>query len=554
MTHDMARNDLLAFEAAQPVNFWRADPHLQQILRHWVGATPFASWEHHLDAFGAETAGPIDAAVRRNNLGHNLPREERWSPYGERMEEVEHHPSFHLAGRGIYAGGVIPAVAKRGNNAKALALFYLSSHVGEAGHNCPLACTAGLIKALREIGSTELQDRYMPRLTSTDYATLAHGGQFLTEVQGGSDVGANTVRAVPTGAANMWELHGEKWFCSNVTADLILVTARPDDAPSGTKGLGLFLMPRRLPDGSLNSYSIRRLKDKIGTRTLPTAELDLNGAMAHQVGPLDSGFRNMMTYVINTSRVFNAVGCAGMAHRACLVGQGYAAHRRSFGAPILHYPLVQETLADMQSETRAMVSGIFYLVHVLDRIERGEANAIEQHFWRVGINLNKTRNAISSHEVILSALELLGGNGTIETFSVVPRLLRDNVVFENWEGSHNTLLMQVLRDCQVKKMHQSFFQHLLQQAQGHARLTEVLITTRDDFDVAIKGDQALATLNMRFFGSRMAWLQWAAAMHQDGTERRTVDHFLNRRFAETAPHDLDYLQRVKELVMASNST
>ncbi len=545
---EQGRADLLEFEGEQCRNFWRADPHLRRVLQHLAGPDAFARWEPDLESFGGVCAGPLDRAVRLNNLNENLPLADRFSPYGARTEEVRHHPSYHEAGRYIYGSGIAPLLAEPGNNLHALALFYLSSHDGEGGHNCPMACTAGVVKTLVALGSTELKDRYLGRLTSTDYELLAHGAQFLTEVQGGSDVGTNAVKAVPVDpGAGTWRLHGEKWFCSNVTADLALVTARPEGAGKGTDGLGLFLMPRRLPDGSLNAFSIRRLKDKVGTRTLATAELDLDGAFAWQVGPLDRGFRNVMTYVIDSSRVFNAVGCAGISRRACLVAHGYARRRRAFDAPIIRYPMVQETLVDMRSETAAMVSGVFHAVHLLDEAERGSASSDEWAFLRVAINLNKTRTAISSHEVVLLGIEILGGNGTIETFSVLPRLLRDNVVYENWEGSHNVLLMQVLRDCQRKRVHQGYFSHLKAQARAHARLADAVSETERAFEEVLTAEAATSSLQMRIFGSRMAWLQWAAAMAADDTDPELVEHFIDRRLGPAAPRDGTYVRRLASL-------
>jgi alkylation response protein AidB-like acyl-CoA dehydrogenase len=553
MTYDhvAGRTDLEAFEAEQPDDFWAADAHLQAVLRRWVGAERLRTWEERLGRFGRECATVIDAAVRQNNLGQNLPVLDRFAAMGERCEEVLHHPSFHLAGRGIYGSGMMAALTESEGNVLSLALFYLSSQTGEAGHNCPLACTAGMIKVLRAVGGAALGERWLPRLLSRDYGTLAHAAQFLTEVQGGSDVGANAVVARPAPAGDgTFLITGEKWFCSNVTADLILVTARPEGAAPGTRGLGLFLVPRRLPDGSLNRLHIRRLKDKLGTRTLATAELDLEGAVAFPVGPLADGFKNTMTWVINTSRVFNAVGCAGLARRACLVAHGFAQHRRAFDRAIASYPMVQETLADMRSETAAMVSGTFYLVHQLDRLEAGGPRELAD-FVRVGLNLNKLRTALSAHEVINSGIELLGGNGTIETFSVLPRLLRDNIVFENWEGSHNVLLMQVWRDCATRQMHRGFFSHLTELARGEPRLARAVGETAAELEAAFAVDPEVATLRLRGLGSRMLWLLWAAAMAADGTDRRLLEHFLDRRLGPAAPRDRAYLDRLAAVSSAA---
>jgi alkylation response protein AidB-like acyl-CoA dehydrogenase len=260
-------------------------------------------------------------------------------------------------------------------------------------------------------------------------------------------VGANALVARPAPGGEHFTLHGEKWFCSNATADLFLMTARPEGASAGTRGLGLFLVPRRLEDGSLNHFKLRRLKEKLGTRTMASAEIDFEGAVAWPLGPLEDGFKNMMTYVIDTSRLWNAVGTSATARRAHWVASAYARHRRAFGVPIRTYPMVQETLADMRAEADATVSGTFYLLHVADRLERGEGDATLEAFHRMALGLNKMRSAISAHEVVVSGIEILGGNGAIESFSVLPRLLRDNVVYENWEGTHNVLLSQTLRDC-----------------------------------------------------------------------------------------------------------
>ncbi|MFC1610453.1 acyl-CoA dehydrogenase family protein [Myxococcota bacterium] len=550
--HERGRRDLLSFEDAQPDNYWTTDLHIRRVVVHWAGQDTLEAWEPTFAAFGHECATVVDAAVNQNNLTHNLPVLDRFSPWGERIEEVEHHASFHIAGRAIYGSGLMAALGQPGGNTRCLTLFYLSSQNGEAGHNCPLACTAGAIKALRSAGSAELQQRYLPRFLSTDYALLAHGAQFLTEVQGGSDVGANSVRAVPEDPkAGTWRISGEKWFCSNVTADVILLTARPDGAPEGTKGLGLFLMPRRLDDGTLNNFEIRRLKDKIGTRTLPTAELDFDEALAWAVGPVEEGFRNVMNYVINTSRIFNAVGCAGMSRRACVVAGSFARFREAFGAPIAQYPMTQETLAEMRVETAAMVSGTFLLINELDRWERGEAGEGAAEFLRIALNLNKTRTALSSHEVVVSGIEVLAGNGTIETFSVLPRLLRDNVVFENWEGSHNVLFLQAMRDSKRKSMHVPFFARLHQLAQGHQRIEEAAKEVEATYRDLLEGDEAVASVRLRDVGSRMIWLLWGAAMHQDGTDAQVIDHFLDRRIGPAAPRDSAYLDRIANLASDS---
>ncbi len=313
------RQQLADWEQAQPENIYTSDQHLRSILEFYWGVEKLHSHEPRLTKFGAEAATVVDAAVRRANETHNLPRLERFNAVGERIEEVIHPADHHLAGRHIYGSGAMAVYAEPGNNVLAQALFYLSSYNGEAGHNCPLACTAGVIKILQYVANPELKAKNLPRLLDENYETRYHGAQFLTEVQGGSDVGANACVATPH-ADGTWRVTGEKWFCSNVTADLALITARPtarpEGATAGTKGLGLFLVPRRLDDGSLNGMFIRRLKDKLGTKTLATAEVDFKDAVAYPIGEPGRSFQHAMDYVINTSRLYNAVGSAAAARRA----------------------------------------------------------------------------------------------------------------------------------------------------------------------------------------------------------------------------------------------
>jgi len=363
-------------------------------------------------------------------------------------------------GRAIYQDGeVIAAYADSPANLRAQALFYLSSHAGEAGHNCPVACTAGVVKALAGAGSDALKARYLPGLLTADFEQRLDGAQFLTELQGGSDVGANAVVAEPDGEAmgtTRWRIRGEKWFCSNAAADLFLMTARVAGGRSGTGGLGLFLVPRVLDDGTANQYRLRRLKDKLGTRSMASGEIDFDGAVAYAVGAVEDGFRHVMRYVINTSRLYNTLGCTGLARRAHLVADAYARHRTAFGQPIISFPLVQEMLASMKAVNGALLAGGLSLAATADAGEAGTLDAMEMAFLRVSTNLLKVRSCQHSHRVVLTGIETLGGNGAIESFSVLPRLLRDNVVYENWEGTHNVLVAQTVRDFARNGLHTGF--------------------------------------------------------------------------------------------------
>lgn len=521
-----AREDLQAWRERQPRDFFTSDRQLQRLLRRFLGPARLARHAPHFAAFGATCAGPLDDAAAENNAPGHEPTLARWSPTGERLEAVAHHPSYHACGRHIYEDGeVISAYAETASNARALALFYLSSHVGEAGHNCPVACTAGLVKALRAEGADALQARWLPGLLTDRYSQRLDGAQFVTELQGGSDVGLNAVTATPDGEAfgtTRWRLSGEKWFCSNADADLILMTARV--AGAGTAGLGLFLVPRRLEDGALNRFTLRRLKDKIGTRSMPSAEIDFEGATGYAVGPVDGGFRTLMTQVIHTSRLYNTVGSAGIARRARLVAQAYAETRVAFGQPIAAYPLVAEMVARMRAASQATTAAALTLAAGLDREERGELDRDERAWLRVGTNLAKMRSCQHSHRVVLTAIETLGGNGAIETFSVLPRLLRDNVVYENWEGTHNTLIAQTWRDFAKHRMHEGLLAVLRRDlATGDPALDLALAPARAAVERAAAAlpellaaaDPGLGALLLRPHAERLADALFAAAFAQD---------------------------------------
>ncbi|HEX2622816.1 MAG TPA: acyl-CoA dehydrogenase family protein, partial [Phototrophicaceae bacterium] len=457
------RADLQAWEQSKPNNFFAADVNLQYVLRRYLGEARYAAIEADLMSFGAACATVIDQAAKQEDLIGNHPRLQRYSGIGERIESIEFHPNHDLIGKIIWRHGMMTLQAKPGNTVHQMALFYLLNHNGEAGHACSIACTAGLIRAVQQYGDPALKTKFLPPLLNPDYSAMQHGAQFLTEVQGGSDVGANAVEAQDYGDGT-WRINGEKWFCSNINAQQFLVMARPVGAADGTRGLGAFLIPRTLDNGdettATNGFYIRRLKEKLGTRTMASAELDFKDAVAYPIGAVDNGFKITVELVLNTSRLMNAVSCAGVMRRAALEAGSYACTRRAFDQPIADYPLVQEAIADMMSENYAAVASGFALAALMDSIETGQSSADDQAVYRLLVNLNKYITSIRGSEMVHRAIEVLGGNGAIETFSILPRLYRDMVVLESWEGTHNVLCLQVLRDIGRYALHEPYLRYL----------------------------------------------------------------------------------------------
>lgn len=478
---------------------WLADdPHLRSLLAHH-GLDPA---DPELAAFARTCARAIDPLVRENNRDEHLPILRRWDAVGNRIEAVDFHPTYHEIGRLAYASGVMSAYRSPGHEVASLARLYLFAQNGEAGHACPMACTAGLIKILQQSGEGHgPRAAWLDRLLDPDYDRHFHGAQFLTEVQGGSDVGANAVRAEPAPDGS-WRLTGEKWFCSVIDAQLFLVTARIGG--EGTKGLGAFVVPRHRPDGSLNGFHVRRLKFKLGTRSMASGETDFDGAWAVQVGD----FRDTVEVVLNTSRLCNAVCSCGGLQRAWREAAHYARTRRAFGQPILAFPAVARVVAHLRVQAAAARGLTFLLAAMADRQAVGPPDPAAQGAWRMLVNLNKYWTSTMATLGVRDAIEVLGGNGAIEEFTVLPRLLRDMIVCEAWEGGHNVLCAQALKDSHRLGLHEPMFAFLAELGAPAQRLDAV----RGRWARLLALPPELASLHVRDVADELRPLAQAAAL------------------------------------------
>lgn len=540
------RAALNAWVDSQPDDLFADDVALDAL----VGVHGMDHRRPRLHETGQVVAGPLDRVVRTNNLHRNLPVLDTYDGVGNYTARVSHHPAWWAAGRLIYGTGIMAAYAETTTPHRfILTLFYLTAQAGEAGHNCPLACAAGAIRSLQRLGTEAQQAGPLARLLDPSFDTNWTASQFLTEVQGGSDVGANALQATPLDAPELaaqgggrWRLDGEKWFCSNADADVFLVTARVAAPETGTRGLGLFVVPRVKADGTPNGFSIRRLKDKLGTRSMASGELDFTGAEAEALGPVSRGFKSVIELVITTSRLYNAMGCAGHCRRAWVVASTYAQHRAAFGQPIAHFPQVKETLAWMRADTEACLAGTLWLASLQEAVDEGRATDLEQACFRVAVNLNKLRTSVLAHDTVNRGIEVLGGNGAIETFSVLPRLLRDNVVFENWEGSHNVLRAQVVRDCSRYGVHRGFFAQLRQMLPADAA---ALDADKAELDAVLSAPAALRDLRFRRLADRMATWVMLAGLSLCGDLADASA--LTRRHLSPLPIDEDYLQLLDRL-------
>lgn len=445
MSTASARSALAAWQAAYPTDPYTSDRRLRAILARALDAERLAALDDRASAFAVQLTTVVAPAARRYEQCAHLPELARYDAIGRRTEGVEFDPSYHRAGSAVWASGLVALSAEPGRAYEQATLLYLLSLEGEAGHACPATCTIGLARALRRDADPAVRDRFLPALVDPDYDAAARGSQFLTEVQGGSDVGANVCEAVPNGDGETYRISGEKWFCSVADAGQFFLTARVPGGPAGTRGLGSFVVPRLL-DGAPNGFSLRRLKDKLGTRGLASGEIDFDGAVGWPIGPVEHGFRTAVGVVLNTSRWMTAVGDAGMMRRAVHEADAFARHREAFGRPIVAFPAVRCTLADMRATAAGALHLVFALTELEDRLDSGRASDDDVLHHRFLVNATKYLVSCQATGVVRSAIEVLGGNGTIEEFSVLPRLYRDAIVYESWEGTHNVLVAQVLND------------------------------------------------------------------------------------------------------------
>jgi alkylation response protein AidB-like acyl-CoA dehydrogenase len=445
-------------------NLWREDPVLRHVVRRLLPDPTWQWAEPMLDAMGAVVPARVDRlAALADRHGPTLRSHDR---FGERIDEVEYHPAYRELEEIAYGSGMValkydPEVrAAHGGSIHTVgfALGILFSQA-ESGLYCPLCMTDGAARLIERHASETLRNLYLPRLASRDARTLYTGAMFLTEKQGGSDVGANATRAVRAeapGFGDLWKLYGEKWFCSNVDAQVAMVLARPEGAPAGTRGLGLFLLPRPLPDGSRNhGVVIERLKDKLGVRSMATGEVRLDGALAFQVGEVDQGFR-IMTQMVNLSRLYNAVASAAVLRRAVFEAARWAKVRTAFGKPIASHPLCAATLADLWAEAHGATALVFAAVSALDRLDARGAES-DARLSRILIPLAKGYLGKVGVAGISEAMEVVGGNGYIEEWPL-PRMLRDAQVLPIWEGTTNIQVLDAFRAMAKESAHQDLFE------------------------------------------------------------------------------------------------
>jgi len=422
-------------------NTYDADPLLQEYLAQRL-PDAWAAIEPELRHLGDLAAGELLRMQAADRLTE--PRHVPFDAWGRRIDTIELTPLWRAAARLAAEHGLVAIPYERPLGARSRLLQLSLLHVVEPSldvYSCPLAMSDGAARTLLDLGNDALVARALPRLTARDPSRAWTSGQWMTERTGGSDVSGTETVARRDGSG--WRLFGTKWFSSATTAEMALALARPEGNPSGGKGLALFYLETRREDGTSNGIVVHRLKDKLGTRKLPTAELGLEGAAAEPVSGLSDGVRNVAP-MLNVTRLWNAVCAAAGMQRALALARDYARRRRAFGEELIAKPLHADTLAGLEAEREGAFLLAFRAADLLGRREAGEASPAELLALRAVTPLAKLTTGKQAVAVASEALECFGGAGYVEDTGL-PRLLRDAQVLSIWEGTTNVLALDLLR-------------------------------------------------------------------------------------------------------------
>jgi len=458
--------DYAEFNSVIGNNLYEIDPNLRQIFDRSLQGPERQTAEVVANQFGELLGKKI--AARSEVVDKNGPILKTYDNWGQRISEVQHHPYWNENKADLVRNGFCNLPKAFGAPVAGVVIAsvnYLLSQCDTA-----LLCALGMTTAAATIAQLHaplnIRDQIVARLTSIDPDEAWEAGMFLTERQGGSDVGANTTTAYPDG--DDWRIYGEKFFCSNVDAEIFVVLARPEGAQPGSRGLATFLVPRKLPDGSDNAFEIKRLKPKLGTVGVPTGEVILNGSLAwlaHYEKPKayeessinlardQKGIVRMME-MVNASRFGVALMGLGIHRRSFLEGAIYAAKRFQFGKRIDSYPMIRESLVNALVDLEGGMALTFQLAN-LERLGRDDTLFLR----RIMIPMAKMRATRKALLHTSACLEVLGGNGYMEDWPMA-RQLRDAQCHPIWEGTENILAIDVRRAMRTANCHEVLYSYL----------------------------------------------------------------------------------------------
>ena len=436
----------------QGVDYYLDDPFIQKVVRHFTGEI----WEQ-VDAEARSVSAR--ASFRWRDMADRIARPElrpfmlHYDGHHNRIDRICRPRDTEILEQEIFSESFFSD--KTPPWVKLVKMFLIYQN-GEACVACPITCTEGLVMLLEKYADTPETKEILRHCKEGSDGDFAIGAQYLSEIQGGSDVPSNVLEAVNENG--IWKLYGTKFFCSATHADYAVVTAKP----VGSEKVGLFVVPSWLPGNKekeiRNGYTIDRIKWKMGTSELTTAELTFNGAVAYPVGPLDKGVANVVGIVLTYSRLTVGLSAAAFMTRAVREAEKYTSFRQAFGLLINQFPLVAVQLERITKTTRRTAAGAFKLYRDFLKLEGGlkgsqgsdEPLPARRNRFNIRelIMLQKIAASWDCTDVIREAMSLFGGHGVMEDFSSLPRLYRDSAINELWEGPRNVLLTQIHRDLQ----------------------------------------------------------------------------------------------------------
>jgi len=438
-------NHVLTDDLKYSQNFFRSDKILNSYFKKHTSENARSYMHEKLLNLGRDAATVMDSLSL--DADKNGPELVKRSPYGETINHIRFHPSYWMLMDIALQSEMIhvkyDAELRKKFSADRHKLGFAAGQIygmSEMGIYCPLCMTDGAAMIVDKYCNEADRKRLLPGLSSCSSDKFLTGAMYLTEKAGGSDVGANRTKAVRL-SGREYTLAGEKWFCSNANADVILALARTGPLREGTKGLSLFLVEKTLEDGKKNPVNIVRLKEKLGVRSMATAEIMLEGTKGKLIGEEGQGFK-IMAEMINMSRLYNAVAAIAGMRRAIAETWQYLNHRVTFGKKAVEHPLIREKLCEAGSNYTGSFLLVWRAIRAMDAAENGDEN--ERQLLRILIPMAKWHTAEQSVGTVRDCMELMGGNGYIEDF-ILPKLFRDVNVLPIWEGSGNIIVLDILR-------------------------------------------------------------------------------------------------------------
>lgn len=429
--------------APQLGNQYSSDRLLQLYLRRHLPADMLAQIDPALQAIGDLAGNELYQLQLADRL--NEPQLTQWDAWGERIDQIVLTPLWQRTEQIAASYGLIATAYEQSfheySRTCQFALAYLL-HPSSDVYSCPLAMTDGAARTLIQAGNQALIERAIPHLTSRNPSQFWTSGQWMTESTGGSDVSRSETIARQA-EDGTWRLYGRKWFSSATTSQMALTLARPEGNPAGGRGLALFYVETRDQQGRLNQIEVNRLKDKLGTRKVPTAELNLLGTPAIPVQGLGDGVRAIVP-MLQITRTWNSVSAVGFMRRGMALAQDYAQKRWAFGSLLNQKPLHVDTLAGLQAEYAGAFLLTFYLIELLGFDETGRSTPQQRQLLRLLTSITKLTTARQAVNHTSEIIESFGGAGYVEDTGL-PSLLRDAQVLSIWEGTTNVLALDSLR-------------------------------------------------------------------------------------------------------------